>query len=599
MCFLRPGLEEAFFRGHMKIKSKWFSAFIVALVCYWLFSVIGKLYFDNDNLMIGVVTNGIYSNDVFCQYLHPLLCLTIRGLSFLLPTADCFLVITTIFVFIELMVLTYIALLETENKPWRQWNVQDWILRVMLVCGTIFLSTAINIWSINYTTQTASFIFAGLISLFEYKNKRDQKALFILGTLLVIFGFMMRIEGALIFVPYVLLQIATELWTAKKDTEGKKVKETATDLIKLLAPCVIIIAALLISRTVFWSIEPHASARDYNEVRTISGDFHMQDWEEVEDEIVNTDYTEYKSPIVWSLIDTDVLNTEKIAYIAEIGSTPRYPLNSEGLVKTLQEMWRKGFTTNLQLLLLLIITLILAVRNIICINNKWLRLESIFAVGGSFLILFYFTIRGRAPLHVWQSTVFACVTILIVAALNDVRKRRTTAHIKAGIGVLDAVFMLMISAVLYFSIGQVIATSSFHSPTTAFTARINVDESEFAQTLEDDSLYIWPSFWQTLAGKYVEKGKLPSREVLEHNIPLAYWSYGQVYFTDVLKRMNAENPAKALLERPNTYLVKVRGMDDFVLDYMRAHYGEDLELEEIGEVNKYGYYRLVRGDGND
>ena len=53
------------------------------------------------------------------------------------------------------------------------------------------------------------------------------------------------------------------------------------------------------------------------------------------------------------------------------------------------------------------------------------------------------------------------------------------------------------------------------------------------------------------------------------------------------------------MERPNTYLVKVRGMDDFVIDYMRAHYGEDLELEEIGEVNKYGYYRLVRGDADD
>ena len=583
----------------MKIKSKWFSAFIVAFVCYCLFSVIGKLYFDNDNLMIGVVTNGIYSDDVFCQYLHPLLCIIIRGLSFLLPTADCFLVITTVFVFIELMVLTYIALLEIGNKPWRQWDIQDWILRAMLACGTIFLSTAINIWSINYTAQTASFVFAGLISLFEYKNHKEMNALFVVGTILVIFGFMMRVEGALVFIPFILLQIVTELVIAKTDPEDKDVRGTLTGIAKLLAPCAVVIAALLISRAVFWSIEPHASARDYNEVRTISGDFYMLDWEDVEDKIVDTDYTEYKSPVVWSLIDTDVLNTEKIAYIAEIGSAPRYPLNGEGLVKTIQEMWRKGFTTNLQLLLLMIITLVLAARNIICMKNRWLRLESIFSVGGSFLILFYFTLKGRAPLHVWQSTVFACITILIIAALNEVRIRNISEKPAEMISRRDAAFMLLISAVLYFSIGQVIATSSFHAPTTAFTARINVDESEYAQTLEDDSLYIWPSFWQTLAGKYVEKGKLPSREVLEHNIPLAYWSYGQVYFTDVLRRMNAENPAKALLERPNTYLVRVRGMDDFVLRYMRAHYGEDLQLKEIGEVNEYYYYKLVRVGSDD
>ena len=579
-------------------RSRWLLAIFTGLLLYLLFTLIGHLYADNDNLMIGVVTNGIYSDDVFCQYLHPLLCLIIRGLSFVLPTADCFLVITSLFVLVELMVLTYIALLETGNKSWKQWNIQDWILRAMLVCGTIFLSTAINIWSINYTTQTASFVFAGFISLFEYKNRRDQKALFVLGTLLVIFGFMMRIEGAYIFIPYILLQIVTDLVIAKSDAENTNTKETVISIARLLAPCLAVIVILFISKSIFWSIEPHASARDYNEARTISSDFYMLDWKDVEDKIVDTDYTEYKSPVVWSLIDTDILNTEKIAYIAEIGSAPRYPLNGEGIMKTLAEMTRMGFTTNLQLLLLLIITIILAVRNLICIHNKWLRLESLFAVGGSFLILFYFTMKGRAPLHVWQSTVFACIMILIIAMLNDVRIKKAAGQVR-GISFGDAAFMLLISAVLYFSIGQVIATSSFHAPVTAFTARINVDESEYAQTLEDDALYIWPSFWQTLAGKYVEKGKLPSREVLEHNISLAYWSYGQVYFTDVLKRMNAENPAKALLERPNTYLVKVSGMDDFVLRYMRAHYGEDLIYEEIGTVNDYGYYRLVRTDDID
>ena len=65
-----------------------------------------------------------------------------------------------------------------------------------------------------------------------------------------------------------------------------------------------------------------------------------------------------------------------------------------------------------------------------------------------------------------------------------------------GSSLANPIFLLLISAVLYFSIGQVIATGTLHAPITAFTARINVDESEYDQTLEDDSLYIWPSFWQ-------------------------------------------------------------------------------------------------------
>ena len=588
----------------MKKPNKWIPAILVALACYILFTVTGSLYFDNDNLMIGVVTNGIYSDDVFCQYLHPLLCVIIRGLSFILPTADCFLVITSVFVFIEFTVLTYIALIETEGKPRKEWNIQDWILRALLLFGTVFLSTAINIWSINYTAQSASFVFAGMLALHEYRIRNGQKTLMVLGTALVTMGFMMRIEGALIFIPYVVMQIVIDLVMARIMSLESVLTETKS-LAKTMLPSVLIIICLLISRTVFWSIEPHASAWRYNEARTVTGDFFMRDWEDVEDVIEDTDYTEYKSPIVWSLIDTDVINTEKMEYIAEVGSTSRFPLTPEGLFRTLKEMGWKIMHTNIQLLLLFIVTLILAVRNLVCLKGKWLRLESLLAILGSFLIIFYFTMQGRAPLHVWQSVIFACAGTLIIAAVKDVHASHSFHTNGEGGGVLkknegsslaNPIFLLLISAVLYFSIGQVIATGTLHAPITAFTARINVDESEYDQTLEDDSLYIWPSFWQTLAGKYVEKGKLPSREVLDHNIPLAYWSYGQVYFTDVLERMNAENPAKALLERPNTYLVRVRGMDDFVLKYLRAHYGEDIRFEEVGEINKYVYYRAVKGD---
>lgn len=133
----------------MKRTSKWLPAIIVALLCYALFCVTGNLYADNDNLMIGAVTSGEYSNDVFCQYLHPFLCLIIYGLSYIFPTADCFLVITTLFVIVEFSVLTYISFLEVGDKPLRHWEIHDYVFRAMLIFGIVFLSTAINLWSIN------------------------------------------------------------------------------------------------------------------------------------------------------------------------------------------------------------------------------------------------------------------------------------------------------------------------------------------------------------------------------------------------------------------------------------------------------------------
>ena len=563
----------------MKRTSKWLPAIIVALLCYALFCVTGNLYADNDNLMIGAVTSGEYSNDVFCQYLHPFLCLIIYGLSYIFPTADCFLVITTLFVIVEFSVLTYISFLEVGDKPLRHWEIHDYVFRAMLIFGIVFLSTAINLWSINYTAQTASFVFAGIIGIFVSQKHEKQTGLYILGIALIAMGFMMRIEAALIFIPYIILVGISEVFSSPDQ------KEKAKAIIEILSPVILIIVALLISRSVFWSLEPHASAWKYNQVRTITSDFAMKKWADVAGVIENTDRTEYESSIVWSIFDTDILTTEKLAYIAEIGSTSRYPLSGEGLLKTLAEMERRLLTTNLQLLLLFVVTALVAIRNLVCLKNRVYKYETLLAILGSIIILFYFTFRGRAPLRVWQSVLFADLAVMILAVVQD----------RAGhLDTKNTLFMLGISIVLYFSIGQVIATGEWHAPETAFTARLNIDESEYAQTIEEDSLFIWPSFWQTLAGKFVEKGKMPSRQVLEHNIPLAYWSYGQVYFNDMLDRIGAPNPAKALLERSNTYLVRDPGMDKFVLEYMQAHYGDDLSLEEAGEVNGYKYYRLIR-----
>ena len=68
--------------------------------------------------------------------------------------------------------------------------------------------------------------------------------------------------------------------------------------------------------------------------------------------------------------------------------------------------------------------------------------------------------------------------------------------------------------------------------------------------------------------------------------------YEQVYFRNFLERINAKNPALALLERPNTYLVE--GMEEDFLKYMQHHYEEDIELEYVNEIDGHKVYRLIR-----
>ena len=50
-----------------------------------------------------------------------------------------------------------------------------------------------------------------------------------------------------------------------------------------------------------------------------------------------------------------------------------------------------------------------------------------------------------------------------------------------------------------------------------------------------------------------------------------------------LKEVNAENPAKALVERNNTYFV---GQDSsFLLEYLREHYDNEIRVKRCGEIN--------------
>ena len=61
---------------------------------------------------------------------------------------------------------------------------------------------------------------------------------------------------------------------------------------------------------------------------------------------------------------------------------------------------------------------------------------------------------------------------------------------------------------------------------------------------------------------------------------------------DILERIDAENPALALLERQNTYLME--GKNKVFLTYMREHYGDNIYLRYVGKINKKNAYQLIR-----
>lgn len=583
-------------------------ALCLTFALYFIFSISGWIYTYTDNITVAVVTAGYYGDNNMCQYIHPLFCLIIKALNPILPTADVFAVLMHAFLLLGIYYASYAAIETAFRRQIRNWNVEDCISRALLLLAIAYYTLGLKLFGINYTVQTGAIIAGGVVALFYAFQLNKGKSWIIAGTVMIFGGFLGRVEACLLFLPFIALELFTELVRNKE--RGNWIRK----IVKYILPSVIVIAILLGSKAIFLHIEPYRSDAEYNKYRTITGDYPVEtygvtykDWEGI-------DRQTYNAVIHWDLADTDKINTETLRKIAEVGSRNDYQATKQGLKWTLQAMKRQAAKVDVHVMTLTALAIIMTLWCVIAVKSIWLKLEALCSFGGGFIILFYFTFRGRAPLRVWQCVLIADLTILILIMVKDgaerlkcalteeqthedteeialsaeQRKQKTTMAYRAA----TVIFQLFLCVILYFGIGQVMAHSSIHAPTSPLTAKIGADDSLYEQTFIDDTLYIWPWWHAAVPDIFSKQDKLPTKRVIEHNIGMGDWVYEQVYFRNFLERIGAENPAIALLDRPNTYLVE--GMEEDFLKYMEYHYGAEIELEEVGKINRQKVFKLSR-----
>ena len=539
------------------------SLFIPALL-YALFLFSNPLYLSTDSQEVAVVVDGLYGSNNFCQFLHPLLCVIIKPLNALFPITDVFTTLLHLVVFFNFSLLLYLGF---EGLPsLRQMSLEDYVRIVLTILSIAFLSAGVVIWNVNYNIQTAFYAFSGLLILTIAKLRGKRKIWFIFGTISVTFGYMLRIEAALLFIPFIALEIITEL------IEERRVP-------RYLVPTVLIIAVLFSSRVIFYHIEPYRSAILYNVARTDCMDYPMKSWNEIADsDILQADYTAATN---WGLADTEIMTAELLEKAAKAGGENAFLL-SDGLGPIFSEMWRELTQTNLYMFAMLIMTLILLLRNVIlCPGLR--KIESILAVFGGFIILFYFTVRGRAPMRVWEPVMFAADYVLISAAVRSGTGKR-----------IDLLFQLFLCIGLWFSAGQVMAHNEWRTPMTTLNAKIGADDRVLTDTFDPEGVCLWPNWFLNVPWYFRDIGKLPTKEALAHHLPVGDWLYGQPFFEDHLESIDMPNPGRALVENDHVYLMD--GGKSF-FEFLKAHYGDDLIMEEAGEVRGKTAYRIVRGEG--
>ena len=566
-------------QGFQKRKNQYslLSAILITAVCYVVFCLTGLIYEYTDNITVAVVVDGMYGDNNFCQYLHPLLCVIIKWLTPFFPAADIF----TTFVHFLLIcctgMLMYIAL--QSQKPLKDWHLDDYIRGALLILAVVYPTLGMRLYGTNYTVQTAAIIFGGVIVLFYARKHHISILLKTLGSMLICAGFLMRQEAALLFIPFIVLEIAIELFR----TREKKL-QLRTDLCTIF-PCLVIVLILLVSRLAFYNAEPYVTDARYNQYRTIAEDYWMKGYDKYDPAFEGLDQSTYTAARDWMLADTDRLDADMLEKVAKAGNINKYVSTAEGVIYTLRAMITRITHEDLHLLMLTILAVVLTLWNCFTAESAWLKLEAACSFMGGFIILFYFTFIGRAPMRVWQCTLLAMLSILILVMIKDEHGSQQTKTI-------DVIFQLLLCAILYFGVGQVIATSEFHEFQTPLTSRIGADDSAYEKTFSDDALYIWPVWYNTIPDHFSKQNKLPTQRVIEHNVAIGDWVYGQQYFKDFLEQIGAPNPALALLERPNTFLMEGQNKDFLI--YMQDHYGSDIQLQFVGIVNEKEVYQLIR-----
>ncbi|WP_029320977.1 hypothetical protein [Butyrivibrio sp. AE3004] len=543
---------------------------ILASLSWVMALMLNPLYEDVDNYTISLVTNCLYDSENFCLYLHPILCVMIKVISMFFPTADAYLFLTHILIWIQTAWLLYLSMTSEKDKIHK------------MVCGSfvLFGTIVLRMYSMNFTVQAASFVFTGWLTLFLGRDRKTKSCIYsIIAGAFIVFGTMWRIQSALIFIPFIILELLAYIY------ENREITETTKNFWVKFSIFVAIFIALIISQNYVENSAEHVDGLRHDKAIQVLQDFPVYEWKDIEKELEGIDELDYEAALGWFMVDTDRLNPDTLTKMADVAATTRYPINIFGIFTAITIMFKFVYYQSKVVWVVCALVAILFFKILFGELPLVRKIESIFAVLGGFVIILFFTILGRAFLRVWYSVIYAILFILVlqISKINNEKNNEGLYYVFCTMFLGLTLFGIIISC---FNINKDDVRNN------ALTARTNQIDERHLKTCIGDDFYIWEEWGDQIAFYYMGLGVLPSEEFLNHNVDTSTWAYGQKYFINNLSDAGIDNPMKALLERNHTYYVS--NDCQFILRYMHKFYGEDIDVVQVGEIDQNPVWQFVR-----
>ena len=124
-----------------------------------------------------------------------------------------------------------------------------------------------------------------------------------------------------------------------------------------------------------------------------------------------------------------------------------------------------------------------------------------------------------------------------------------------------------------------------------FSARKESETLSLLDSLcENEELYIWNVHaYDEELSPLQRNNKLPSKDLISHNVAIGEWVSGQIYFKEHLESIGASNLMESLLSRPETFYV---GKDEQIVhQWLKEHYSENVKIEYVKDVGTYPVWR--------
>ena len=567
-----------------------------------------------DGYLIAIVSNGCYSENNYCMFIHPIISYVCGKISMVLPYADCYSLIIISFMTFSLFFIYYLIFSQ----------VKVFYKRVILVLTVIcYVFSTCDGLTMRFTLQAGFCMFVGLLLLamaFQDENKKYM----IPGVLCCIFGCMIREQAAFTLIPFLGLLLLYELLSNRYLLKAFSLK-----CIKYFGIPIVCIITLFLTNKFFYDQAKNVESVKYNAARASLVDYPIKEWDDIKDKATGYSENDYYAVTHYIWEDSDIIDSEYLYGISNIANN-----NFFTQVREKSNMQAKiSFTAK-------------TILNIVCMNvikmawfeigfvillfsvylflkhkDLWVRLALAFNLMGYIIIITFFALLGReVALKELLMSGNLLVLFYLIFVLNGAKERVSNNN---KLNVLKVVLLAYITfqpfiAQKWFSpvfdclrlasacnlvdsqkvdvieeeiygiySGIPFLNCSQNSFIEMFSARKPSETTFLLENVgEKEELYIW-NIWNydEELSELQGNNKLPSKNLLSHHVTMGEWVSGQIYFKDHLESIGVSNLMASLLDRPETFYV---GDDEqIVYQWLKEHYSENIKIEHVKDVGEY------------